>query len=371
MTDVASDQQATAQAARRRQRIALLVVASLVFAVGLAEIVFRAAGLEPTRYEPRRFETPPGGGPFEMMPTDDDPRFFAYLPDIKFASIYDPRGDARGYVGGSGRVEYQINHLRMREHAALEGDSAGPGVLCLGDSFTFGEGVHAADTYPARLETLLRKDAGLGAVQVLNGGVQGYGTRQEYVFMQRYGRALRPDVVVLGFVLNDACDVAATIAQNDAMTKRFEPSGLGAVSAIWRTFEMRRHQSQLQDAFFRQIRSGFNWIEWDRCRVGLEQFQAMSKEDGFQFLVVVFPIFWQLDGDYPFDDLHEKVVQACRQTGCDVIDLRPLFRDRPSHAFWVHPTDQHPNEIAQLRAAEAIAPRVAEMLKASDKRAAP
>lgn len=363
MTEAASERRATAQAGRRRQRIALLTLASLVFSVGLAEIVFRAAGLEPMRYEPRRFETPPGGGPFELMPTDDDPRFFAYLPAVKFSSIYDPRGDARGYLDGSGRVDYQINHLRMRDHAPMKDASAGPRVLCLGDSFTFGEGVHAGDTYPARLEMLLRKDAGLGAVQVLNGGVQGYGTRQELVFMERYGRALRPDAVVLGFVLNDACDVAATIAQNDAMTKRFEPSGLGSVSAIWRTFETQRHQSQLQDAFFRQIRSGFNWIGWDRCRVGLEQFKAMSKEDGFQFLVVIFPIFWQLDGAYPFDDLHEKVAQACRQAGCDVIDLRPLFRDRPSDAFWVHPTDQHPNEMAQLRAAEAIAPRVADMLK--------
>jgi len=371
LTATTATGEAAGDAGRRRRRVALLAVSSLLLALVVAEVAFRAAGLEPIRYEPRRFETPPAGGPFEMMPTDDDPRFFAYLPGIKFASIYDPRGDTRGYLGQSGRVDYLINHLRMREHAPIDLKASGPRVLCLGDSFTFGEGVHAADTYPARLEGVLNKGAASRTVQVLNAGVQGYGTRQELVFWERYGRALRPDVVVLGFVLNDACDVAGTIAQNEAMTKRFEPSSLASLSSVWRTFEVRRQQSQLQESFFRQIRGGFNWIEWDHCRAGLKQLKEMADQDGFQFLVVIFPIFRQLDGAYPFDDLHEKVAQACRQAGCDYIDTRSLFRDRPSEAFWVHPTDQHPNEIAHQRVAEAIAPRISEYLLIKDAKARP
>ncbi len=325
--------------------------------------MIRLAGLEGVVYEPRRFESPTGGVPFEMIPAPDDPRFFAYSPNSQFASIYDPRGDMRGYLGSSGRVDYRIDGMRMRRHAKSNVSIAGPTVLCLGDSFTFGEGVREGDAYPAQLEKLLNQGGGHVDVQVFNGGVQGYGTRQELAYFEGFGRKLKPNVVILGFVLNDACDMGETIAQNDAMTRAFEPSAIGGISAIWRTIERRRHQSQLQNAFFRQIRSGFNSIEWDNCRVALERFRAISSEDGFEFLVVIFPIFWQLDGNYPFDDLHAKVAEACREANCEYLDLRDKFRDRSSDAFWVHPTDQHPNEIAHERAAQAIAPRVSEILR--------
>lgn len=342
----------------RGRRIGLLVFISILVAMGGAEVVYRAAGMEPRRYAPRRFDSATGGVPYETIPTREDPRYFAYRAGSVFASVYDPLGCKRGYPA---RVEYRIDEQRMRTHAPVSAAAGRARVLCLGDSFTFGEGVIEADTYPAKLEKLLHVEG--TDVRVFNGGVQGYGTRQELVFFERFGRALKPGVVTLAFVLNDACDVAETIAQNDAMTRAFEPSTLGGISAIWRTIERRRHESQLQSAFFRQIRGGFNSVEWDHCRAALDRFHALSDEDGFAFLVVIFPIFWQLDGGYPFDDLHAKVAQACRDAKCEYIDLRDQFRDRPSESFWVHPTDQHPNEIAHDRAARAIAPRIAEMLK--------
>lgn len=361
MTASASQNDVAPAAHGRRRRLFMFAAASVVFALGIAEVIFRAAGFEGAVYEPRRFDSPTGGVPFEMIPLPGAQQFFAYRPNSQFASVYDPRGDARGYLGPSGRVDYRINGLRMRRHADSDATASRPTVLCLGDSFTFGEGVREGDTYPAQLEKMLNK--GADRVNVFNGGVQGYGTRQALFFFERYGREIKPDVVILGFVLNDACDVAETIAQNDAMTRAFEPSAFGGISAIWRTIERRRQQSKLQSAFFRQIRIGFSSIEWDHCRATLERFHAQAQEDGFEFLVVIFPIFWQLNGDYPFDDLHAKVAAACREAKCECIDLRDQFRDRPSDAFWVHPTDQHPNEIAHERAARAIAPRVAESLK--------
>src|SRR5262245_14298331 len=51
-----------------------------------------------------------------------------------------------------------------------------PGVLrvaCIGDSWTFGMNVDQDQTYPARLETLLRQRAA-GEVEVMNFGVLGY-----------------------------------------------------------------------------------------------------------------------------------------------------------------------------------------------------
>jgi lysophospholipase L1-like esterase len=76
-------------------------------------------------------------------------------------------------------------------------------VLCLGDSFTFGWGVGDDETYPKVLE---RELAGVEAV---NAGVSAWGTAQELVWLEREGFGYGPDVVTLGFYLNDFADNAS------------------------------------------------------------------------------------------------------------------------------------------------------------------
>lgn len=48
---------------------------------------------------------------------------------------------------------------------------AGPPILAVGDSFTFGDEVDALEAWPAQLQALLGR-------RVLNGGVTGYGLDQ-------------------------------------------------------------------------------------------------------------------------------------------------------------------------------------------------
>lgn len=70
-------------------------------------------------------------------------------------------------------------------------------ILVIGDSFTFGEDVSDEQVYPARLEMLL------SGVEVLNLGVRGYGTDQQYLRLQRMGYDYQPDLVILGvYTLN-------------------------------------------------------------------------------------------------------------------------------------------------------------------------
>jgi len=70
-------------------------------------------------------------------------------------------------------------------------------VVAIGDSFTFGEEVADADTYPARLETLL--DRG----EVLNLGMFAFGLDQIYLRLRDEGVTYDPDYVVLGYVAAD------------------------------------------------------------------------------------------------------------------------------------------------------------------------
>ncbi|MEM6567999.1 MAG: SGNH/GDSL hydrolase family protein [Planctomycetota bacterium] len=98
----------------------------------------------------------------------------------------------------------QINGLGLRgdePDAAAAGD-AGLRVVCLGDSFTFGWGVEDGETYPVQLEAALaaRTDA---PVDVVNCGLPGYNTWQEARAYEAIARPLDPDVVVIGWYLND------------------------------------------------------------------------------------------------------------------------------------------------------------------------
>lgn len=70
-------------------------------------------------------------------------------------------------------------------------------ILCLGDSLTFGLGVESAEAFPSLVE------AGLPGTEVVNGGVVGWGTAQECLWLEAEGLRYEPDVLVLGFFVND------------------------------------------------------------------------------------------------------------------------------------------------------------------------
>jgi lysophospholipase L1-like esterase len=78
-------------------------------------------------------------------------------------------------------------------------------VLVLGDSFMEAYSVRFEDALPARLERLI--GTAERRVEVINLGVGGYGTLQEYLVFNAVGRGYQPDVVVLAMFLgNDLID---------------------------------------------------------------------------------------------------------------------------------------------------------------------
>jgi hypothetical protein len=45
-------------------------------------------------------------------------------------------------------------------------------------------------------------------------------------------------------------------------------------------------------------------------------------------------------------------------------DLRAALSGRPAESLWVHPLDQHPNDVAHRLAAQSLAPVVRALAKA-------
>jgi lysophospholipase L1-like esterase len=100
-------------------------------------------------------------------------------------------------------VLMQTNSLGFRGPEIAETKPAGGlRILVLGDSITMGEGVQEEETYVRRLEEYLR--GGPRAVETINGGVGDTGTKEQVDILKERGLKLDPDVIIVGFFLNDS-----------------------------------------------------------------------------------------------------------------------------------------------------------------------
>ncbi|MCA9771811.1 MAG: hypothetical protein KC466_05345, partial [Myxococcales bacterium] len=77
-------------------------------------------------------------------------------------------------------------------------------LLALGDERTMGWGLSDAETWPARLESILNEGLREPVYQVLNAGVPGYSSVQGRIYFETELAALQPDVLIAAFGAVDA-----------------------------------------------------------------------------------------------------------------------------------------------------------------------
>jgi hypothetical protein len=86
-------------------------------------------------------------------------------------------------------------------------------VFVLGDSFMAALQVERADALPDQLETRLNVDPRTAEsgyrIEVLNGGVSGYNTLDEYLMLREEALRYSPDLVLYAFVVNDTVGLIA------------------------------------------------------------------------------------------------------------------------------------------------------------------
>jgi lysophospholipase L1-like esterase len=80
--------------------------------------------------------------------------------------------------------------------ALPEDEAAQPPVVALGDSYTHGDDVADAETWPAQLQVILHRP-------VVNAGVTAYGIDQTVLRAERAVAQLKPAAMVIGFIPDD------------------------------------------------------------------------------------------------------------------------------------------------------------------------
>jgi hypothetical protein len=120
----------------------------------------------------------------------------------------------------------------------------------------------------------------------------------------------------------------------------------------------KQYLSLWREGFARPLRTYPDLAEgspyWEASKADLREMARVTEEKGARLLVVVWPMFVKLDGDYPYAAEHRLVVEACEKLGIPVLDLLSVFRGVDASTLWASRDDHHPNPIAQQQAAEVV-----------------
>jgi len=288
-----------------------------------------------------------------------------------------PRPTGYAPVWTKGRDVWPRNALGYRD---LERSRAKPPgvkrVVSLGDSFAWGSRVEWEDAYPYRLGRRLRMRRG-EPWEVVNLAMPGMNTVEQARQLAAEGMAYEPDVVVLGYCLNDAEDREAYRRRHETdLAQRAErraarregrplppasqsaPDGWAGHSALFRFVASRLSATAQNRQRIRDYRALYadDAPGWVAGRRSLAEMGAACRERRIPFVVVIFPLFGNpLDESYPFAELHTGVASAATRAGAQVVDLLPAYRGLRWELLVADGVeDEHPNEIAHRIAADVL-----------------
>ena len=298
---------------------------------------------------------------------------YMFAPDLTFYITYDDNDVLqRDWLDEQGRVINRMNSLGVREREELtKPKPAGQRrIVCIGDSFTFGWGIPAEQTWARLLETELRTD-GLD-VRTVNCGASGTVCTDEYVngLVQRF-HVFEPDAVIMTICLNDLfgsdgvtvigpppdsgsrlLDLCRGVLGDGPLDLASDRDWVGELLAMKQfaadgTPNPRFGPDKPFDAMWpqgvpqRSIREGKAWCD----------------ARDIPFLVVIWPFLQGLGPDrhYPFQKMHTLVAADCREAGVPLLDTLPSLRQTPQEDLWVTPADPHPNPLAQRLALPELA----------------
>jgi len=352
----------------------LLVVVSLLVAAVAVELVLRLAGYDALG-EIR------GGREQLLRPADS--------PEVRYEHI-------PGAKSHAWKVDVSINAEGNRGRSRTPGEFRGKRIVVLGDSITFGNFLDVQNTYVDQLQALLDKPDG-NAYEVLNFGVGGYDTLQEVAQLEQRVADYRPDLVVIGFCLNDLGVVSLNLEYIDRLEQynssllyrsylaRFLASEFERLRAgSWmnrkndpavfardyagRIAEIGEDEQELRD-LMRQVPHVFP-SEWygsemrvGRLRYAFERLHALAQREGFRVVVLVFPWLVEEQGSYPHTVAHRIISHEARRAHLDVVDLLPDFSEAGLVSLRISDTDYlHPNARGHSIAANRLADYIRLML---------
>ncbi|MCI0451651.1 MAG: SGNH/GDSL hydrolase family protein [Candidatus Latescibacteria bacterium] len=305
-----------------------------------------------------------------------------------------------GVVDRWGDVEVSVNERGFRGPVIPYEKPAGVArIVYLGDSVTFGYRVARwEDTYPFVLDAML--DDSL-SVETINLAVEGYSQWQQAIVLSDEGDRYQPDLVVIGFVLNDVTEmfylarfggsdegfqlrhsyasqwdrllsksalvyqVQNLVRETKAKRKLGDDLRLGAI----------RQQALDVETLMKSPDQANVKTAWDIALADLQAIVDHCSERGVPVLVVVFPFTVQLSDPETLSAPQRVIENYARARGIETLDLLPPLVDHmrtsgvPADSLFLDP--DHLSIQGHRVVAGLLAPRVASVLAARTQVEAP
>jgi lysophospholipase L1-like esterase len=254
----------------------------------------------------------------------------------------------RGFAQGTTRVE--TNGLGYRGPEASRRKPVGTfRILGLGDSVMWGVGVQEGDTYLRLLEGLLNGSRSNESprFEVINTASIGYSTHQELLTLQRDGVALCPDVVLLGFLRNDAYPTEDPFfnvnefhrpPKENVQRRDYHPAPpvrsyfhrfLRAQARIWKEYRQAMRE-EMRASSYGWPPGSFDERAWPIVQEHLKSMQRLAQEEGFKLLIVIFPAKQRFAQPHPPEERVRDFLQA---EGFSYLDLSDTFLPQLNHAY--------------------------------------
>jgi hypothetical protein len=320
----------------RRQLVLALVTGtmSVMLTLGVVETACRLLDV-PVRYRVPRAE--------DVMATFDDELGWAYIPNRSVVSSFGvpPR-----------RIPTHFDDIGARVRApGVTHDPAAPTVLLVGDSLTMGHGVVFDETFAGRLEAMADFP-----YQVVNLGVQAFGTDQSLLMLMRHVRRFNTKVVVYTFiddhVVRNATDDRRVLQVNAYVVGTKPLFGVRPDGTLY----LRKAPHRLADHHSTPRLWEFLQIAWNRLgprpsipltRALVQEMRRVSEANGAAFLL----ISWS--GQEMRPGLGASIFDSMN------LDILDTAADAPADwRHWTIPGDGHPDARAHARVAQLLYQRL-------------
>jgi lysophospholipase L1-like esterase len=232
-------------------------------------------------------------------------------------------------------------------------------VLFLGDSITLAGYLDEPDTFVRRVEAL--SATGPVPYETINAGVGGIGIEDELALLTEIGLGTDPDIVILGFYMNDAIPspgvrlippptwlersriaaylllAVSHLRDRDLTTegRDYDPPDLEAwLAQVTRDFPGQPGDALLERPAFnfaieRHFRDwGCVWSDgaWKRMLPVLKEFRRLADRHGFRLQIVSFPLRLQVEADHVADEPQRRLGEIASDLGVPYLDLLTVLR---------------------------------------------
>ncbi len=252
-------------------------------------------------------------------------------------------------------------------------------ILGLGDSVTFGAGVAVENTYLSQLENLLKDSSfnsssnGSSTIEIIKTGINGYEFDQYSDFYFGEGYTYKPNLVLVGLVLNDIVPITPDKVEQmkankggyaSAPKKNFVAKLKGLVKNACRTCLIASRVIKISPVAQNRAASNLAYTEavltqweteWDRLRESMLRLQQEIEKNGAEMVLVVFPYTEQFKTTHDLPKMpQEKVIALGAESGFKVIDLTPLLDTPDFEQYYLQGDNVHPNIAGHKLIAEKI-----------------